>query len=56
MTSSIEQLLLGRIQESPFQKPKPSLARLEETLLAQVEALKPFKPDSSISSDHSTLI
>jgi hypothetical protein len=56
MPSSIEQFLLGRIQESPYQKQKPTLSKIEETLLAQVEALKPFKPESSQGSTQSPLI
>lgn len=52
MTSAIEQFLQGRIQEAPAQKPKNKHSQLEDALLAQVHALKLFKPDALSLPDH----
>jgi hypothetical protein len=56
MPSSIESFLVGRIQENPYQPPKPTISKIEDALLAQVEALKPFKPSSSNDLNHKSLI
>ena len=56
MTSAIEQLLMQRMKESPYHKQKPSLSKVEDALLAQVEALKLFKPNASKGPDTQPLI